>query len=82
MKKLFYILFIFMFSCMSVIENHVVEDTIKQYEIAKKGGDPIEIYTHASLVVAACLQAKDEENYKKWKEIEREDAKRAGIIIK
>ena len=82
MKKLIYLILILFFSCMSHIEKQVIEDTIKQYEIAKKGGDPMEIYVHASMVVEACLQAKDEVNYKKWKEIEREDAKKAGMPIK
>lgn len=61
------------------IENQVAEDAVKQYEIAKRSGDKVEIYTHASLVAASYLQAKDEENYKKWKEIERQAAKAAGI---
>jgi len=33
----------------------------------------------AGLVSAAYLQAKDEANYNKWKEIEKEDARAAGM---
>jgi uncharacterized membrane protein YdfJ with MMPL/SSD domain len=67
---------------MAEIENKVALDAVKQYEIAKTGGDKMEIYAHASMVVAAYLQAKDEVNYKKWKEIERADAKAAGMAIR
>lgn len=64
---------------MSKIEIQVAEDAVKQYEIAKSGGDAMDIYVHAGFVAAAYIQAKDEYNYKKWKEIEKEDGKRAGI---
>ncbi|MBB6236544.1 hypothetical protein HDC90_001156 [Pedobacter sp. AK013] len=64
---------------MATIENQVAEDAVKQYEIAKSGGDKTEIYVHAGLVSAAYLQAKDSVNYKKWKEIEKADAKAAGV---
>jgi hypothetical protein len=64
---------------MQKIENQVAQDAIKQYEIALKGGDKMEIYVHAGMVTAAFLQAKDEANYLKWKEIERKAAKAAGL---
>ncbi len=66
-------------SDMNKIENQVAEDAVKEYEITKGGKDKMEIYVHAGLVAAAYLQAKDEINYKKWKEIESEDGKAAGI---
>jgi len=66
-------------SDMQKIENQVAEDSVKQYEIAKRNGSAMEAYTYAGMVAAAYLQAKDEENYKKWKEIEKQEAKRAGI---
>lgn len=66
-------------SQMQNIENMVAADAVKQYEIAKKGGDAMDAYVHAGLVAASYLQAKDEENYKKWKEIEKQDAKLAGV---
>ncbi len=61
------------------IENYVAQDAIKQYEIAKRQGDKVQIYVSAGLVSAAFLQAKDEENYIKWKAIEKEAGKAAGI---
>jgi hypothetical protein len=66
-------------SDMQKIENQVAQDAVEQYEITKRGGDAMDIYIHASLVSAAFLQAKDEVNYKKWKEIEKQEAKNAGV---
>ena len=39
----------------------------------------MDAYVAAGMVSAAFLQAKDEENYKKWKAIEKDEAKRAGV---
>lgn len=64
---------------MDRIHKQVVEDAIKQYEITKRSGTPIDAVVHAGLVSAAYLQAKDEPNYKKWKAIEEEERKRAGM---
>lgn len=66
-------------SQMSAIENKVAEDAVKQYEIAKRNGSPMDAYVQAGLVSAAYLQANDEENYKKWKQIESQEAKAAGL---
>jgi len=67
---------------MQKIENQVAQDAIKQYEIALTGGDKVEIYVHAGMVTAAFLQAQDQENYTKWKAIERAAAKEAGMPTK
>ena len=64
---------------MQTIEKQVAEDAIKQYEIAKSSGNAMDTYVHAGMVAASYLQAKDEVNYKKWKEIEKKEAKNAGI---
>jgi len=64
---------------MQRIENKVAIDTVTQYQIAKRQGDPIQICVQASLVSAAYLQAKDESNYQKWKKTEGEDCRLAGI---
>lgn len=64
---------------MQKIENKVAEDAVKQYEIAKKNGNAMDAYVQASVVCAAYLQANDEENYKKWKAIEAQEAKLAGF---
>jgi hypothetical protein len=39
----------------------------------------MDAYIHAGLVAAAYLQAKDEANYQKWKEIEKAEAARANL---
>lgn len=64
---------------MQKIENQVAADAVKQYEIAKKNGSAMDAYVQAGMVAAAFLQAKDEENYKKWKKIEEEEAKNVGL---
>lgn len=63
------------------IENQVADDAVKQYEIAKRNGTAVDIYVQASLVCAAYLQANDEVNYAKWKAIEKEAAKSAGMPV-
>ena len=61
------------------IENKVADDAVDQYNIAKRQGDKIQVCVQAGLVSAAYLQAKDEPNYKKWKAIEKQDCKVAGM---
>jgi len=60
------------------IQQQVAEDAVKQYEIAKRSGSAMDACVHAGLVAAAYLQAKDEANYQRWKQIEAEDCRRAG----
>lgn len=61
------------------IEQGVAEDAVKQYNIAKREGDPIQICVSAGLVTAAYLQAKDEKNYAEWKAVERSVCSAAGL---
>lgn len=61
------------------IEKKVANDSVIQYEIANRNGTAIDICVHAGFVSAAFLQAKDESNYKKWKELESIDCKTAGM---
>jgi hypothetical protein len=49
----------------------VVNDSIQQYEIAARSGTKVDACVHAGLVAAAAIQAKDEDLFRKWKEIER-----------
>lgn len=63
------------------IERQVAEDVEKQYELAVKGGDKIEIAVNAGLVAEAYKQAHDEENYLKWKKIENDAKNTAGLVI-
>lgn len=61
------------------IEQSVALDAEQQYQIAKNQGDKIQICVQAGLVSAAYLQANDQINYNKWKEIEKKDCKKAGM---
>ena len=65
---------------MDDIYKQVSDDSVKQYNIAKRQGDKIQICVQAGLVSASYLQANDEENYGKWKSIEKADCERAGIV--
>ena len=53
------------------IQDHVADDAVKEYEIAERQGDKMQMYVQAGLCAAAFLQAQDEPNYRKWKDIER-----------
>lgn len=64
---------------MQRIENKVAVDAVEQYNIAKESGSDMDAYTQASLAAAAFLQAKDKENYQKWKEIEEQEAENIGL---
>jgi hypothetical protein len=61
------------------LEHHVANDVQKQYEIAVKSGNLMDAYVHAGLVAEVYLQAKDEDNYKKWKQIQNEAGVRVGL---
>ena len=61
------------------IHRQVVSDTLDEYKLALKGGDPIEICVQAGLVVAGYRQANDEANYLKWKKIEKSKCSQAGL---
>lgn len=54
-------------------------DAAEQYDIAKRNGSAIDAYTQAGLVAAAYLQAKDEANYQKWRQIQMREGYRAGL---
>jgi len=60
-------------------QKQVASDFTKQYDIAKSQGDPIQICVQAGFVSAAYLAAKDDAQYKSWKEIEKKDCQRAGV---
>lgn len=66
-------------SCDDLLYDQVAEDFEKQYQIAKKQGDPIQICVQAGLVSAGYLQAKNEEKYNYWKSVEKIDCSKAGI---
>lgn len=60
-------------------KNKVVDDTLTQYDIAKKQGDAMQICVQAGMVSAAYLQAHNDTEYSKWKDIEKQDCAAAGI---
>ena len=64
---------------MQHIERSVASDAVQEYQIAKRQGDPMQICVQAGLVSAAYLQAKDETNYRIWKETEHQDCAAVGI---
>ncbi len=64
---------------MDKIHKQVADDTIEQYNIAKRGGDKMQTCVHAGMVAAAYLQAKDETNYNKWLTTEKSDCEAAGL---
>lgn len=64
---------------MDKIYYQVAQDTVDQYNIAKKQGDAMQICVQAGLVSAAYLQAKNQEKYDEWKSIEKADCRAAGL---
>ena len=61
------------------IENKVASDFVTNYQIAKREGDKMQICVQAGIVTAAYLQAKDEANYRQWKQTKDADCSRAGL---
>lgn len=57
----------------------VCDDAVKQYEIAKRNGSPIDACVQAGFAAAAFLQAKEESSYAEWKRTESADCAKAGI---
>ena len=61
------------------IHQQVIKDAIAQYENIKKTDDKIEICVYARMVTAAYTQANNKTEADKWKIIEDQDCKKAGI---
>ena len=59
------------------VEREVASDEIEQYEMCLRNNDLIGASAHAGVVSAAYLQAGDEENYRKWKNLEDDAMKKA-----
>ena len=64
---------------MDDIYKKIIYDAIQEYDIAKRQGDKMQIACQAGLVCAAYLQAHDEKNYIKWKEIQKQDNAAVGV---
>jgi hypothetical protein len=61
------------------IENEVAADAVREYNIAKEKGDPMDACVHAGLVAAAYLLENDSGNYELWKATDRVDCEKAGL---
>jgi hypothetical protein len=62
------------------VEDKVAADAVAQYGIAKRNGAPLDVCVQAGMVVAAYLQAKDETHYQQWKQTEKEDCAKIGLV--
>ena len=78
MKKLLNIVLVFLavslftVSCLGSVEDDVVQECLKSYEMAKQSGDKTQIAVEAGLVAEAYKQAGDQANYEKWLQIAKE----------
>lgn len=59
--------------------DKIAIDAAHQYDIAKRNGTKMDACSSASYAVAAYLQAKDEFQYRHWKEVEIKDCRLAGV---
>ncbi|WP_374349153.1 hypothetical protein [Chitinimonas sp.] len=64
---------------MQNVERKVVNDAIKQYDIALGANKALDACVQAGLVAQAMLQAKDQPGYEQWKKTEAHDCKIAGV---
>lgn len=64
---------------MDDVYKQVSSDSVEQYQIAKRQGDPMQICVQAGMVSATFLQQKDEASYQQWKATEKEDCIAAGL---
>ena len=86
---LFVVLFLWLFvfggfdfwteSSMDDIYQQVAKDAEEQFRISLTGEDKIQICVQAGLVSAAHLQAKNGEEYRRWKQLEDRACAVAGI---
>jgi hypothetical protein len=64
---------------MDGISSQVADDEVKQYNMAAASGKAMDRCVQAGLVSAAYLQAKNSEQYARWKNVEAIDCKAAGL---
>lgn len=64
---------------MQEINNKIINNAIDQYEIVKRNGTPTDICVQSAAVTATFLSIKDEPNYIQWKQIQKNDCRRAGL---
>lgn len=61
------------------INNKVAGDAVTQYQMVERNGSPIEKCNAATMAAGAFLQAKDEPNYAKWRGVQEQQCKAAGL---
>ena len=61
------------------IQNEVADDFERQYRDVEKYGTAIDKCVRAGLVAEGHLQAGNQSAYARWKTIEREDCRTAGV---
>jgi len=61
------------------LEIQVANDAIKSYEIAMRNKSYMDAYIQTGIISISFLNANDEENYKKWKILEKQVAKKIGM---
>jgi len=61
------------------VEQKVISDSIKQFNIAMRTENYMDAYIQAGNVTATYLQAEDETAYLKWKEIEKKLERKLGM---
>jgi len=59
----------------------VIDEAIAQYQMVARAGLKQEMCLRAGIVVEAHLQAKQEEDWRVWKQIQYRDCKKAGIPV-
>jgi hypothetical protein len=83
MKKLITAIFclgaVLLSSCKDSIEDTSAKEAEARYEFLKKNGTALETYGQAKIVAAMYQDAKDEQNYKKWDAIAKQEAEKAGV---
>jgi hypothetical protein len=58
---------------MQGVNEKVISDAKREYQIASSSGNPVDRCVHAGLVAAAYIQAHDQSNYQQWKMREDSD---------
>jgi hypothetical protein len=73
------LLFLFPWGLESGIERKVIDDSIRQYNMAMRTENYMDAYVQAGIITAAHLQAEDEAGYLKWKEVEKKLERKLGM---
>ena len=61
------------------LEGSVASDFEKQYEMAERSGDRMQMCVQAGMVAAAYMQANDDAGYRRWSAKESSDCRAAGV---